>query len=657
MPKVSELTSVATQYPDLDDVPAATVLHLAIPGVGDFKGTKAQLRDVLGALTEDDIPPPETGAEIVAKIDAELGTDQWKAAPTEGAPVINDPTLGGGAASTTAAPAQASAKAYTDTAVLTLSGTTTAGLAARPTTAALALGTGAAAVGFDSSSTDIVASTVQEALQEIDASLANKPDADEVLTVDDAEEVPEGVIEDADFFLAVKQDGTYVRGSKANTAPGSVVPNIRPNSETSYAVTTADKGRLIVTTNASAVTIALPTGMPTNFAFSVCQAGAGTATVTAASGVTISGKGAASVAPPARYAAIDFAWIAADTYVVAVRAAATVSDVINPTVTAFSPIDGATNVLVGVNPQVTFSEDVTAGTGNVVLRSGGSAVETFNIATGAGDQGGTATVSGPTLTIVPGDPLDYATAYAIRIASTCIDDLAGNSYAGYADDTTWNFTTEAAPVYASVAGVRSFEIATGATRIEYDMPVTTLEDDIVLVCEASDTGLNGTLPRTPAAANYTQLFESGTSPKMRVSMKVMGASPDQTLSVGSSGTRNIGVQIVVIRAGNATLDGSVTEPGGGAEGNMAIPSRVQVAANCLAAFFLVLDDDAVDLVGPGGSWIDGGRMKTTAAVDNNCSMIFCYKAAGGSAGATVSPGTVTGGTDQWAAYHFGVAPE
>ena len=55
--------------------------------------------------------------------------------------------------------------------------------------------------------------------------------------------------------------------------------------------------------------------------------------------------------------------------------------------------------------------------------------------------GSQVTVSGTTLTINPTANLATSKQYAVQIDATAIDDLAGNSYAGITDNTTWSFTT------------------------------------------------------------------------------------------------------------------------------------------------------------------------------------------------------------------------
>jgi hypothetical protein len=117
------------------------------------------------------------------------------------------------------------------------------------------------------------------------------------------------------------------------------------------------------------------------------------------------------------------------------------------TVSTLDPADGtigvpSIDVPVGANLVATFDEDIAIGTGNITIMD----LDTpSQIAIPVGD--GQVSISGTALTIDPSTPLSPGTNYAIQIDATAIDDLAGNSFAGISDNTTWNFTTQAqAPV-------------------------------------------------------------------------------------------------------------------------------------------------------------------------------------------------------------------
>jgi methionine-rich copper-binding protein CopC len=118
----------------------------------------------------------------------------------------------------------------------------------------------------------------------------------------------------------------------------------------------------------------------------------------------------------------------------------TTLDNVNPTVFSLNPVDDSPAVAVGANFAVTFSEPVTVGTGNVRihLASDNSVVETMSI-TGPRVSGDGTT----TLIFDPISNLNISTAYYIQIDASAVDDLAGNSFAGILDTTSWSFTTAA----------------------------------------------------------------------------------------------------------------------------------------------------------------------------------------------------------------------
>jgi Ca2+-binding RTX toxin-like protein len=114
-------------------------------------------------------------------------------------------------------------------------------------------------------------------------------------------------------------------------------------------------------------------------------------------------------------------------------------DTTAPTVATFSPTDGLTNVAVGSNILLTFSEAVKFGaSGTIVIRQGsaaGTVVASYDVATNAGVN---LSISGSTLTINPSSNLGYSTDYYVTFSSGAILDLANNAFAG---TSTYNFIT------------------------------------------------------------------------------------------------------------------------------------------------------------------------------------------------------------------------
>lgn len=153
-----------------------------------------------------------------------------------------------------------------------------------------------------------------------------------------------------------------------------------------------------------------------------------------------------------------------------VNASATLPD---PLLLSSTPVDEATEIGVGATITLTFNQVVEAGTGNITLRAGGSAVEAFNVATGSGDNGGSVAFSGKTVTVTPGADMALSTAHAIQVASTAIvGTIYQTAFDGIADDTTLNFTT--------VASSLSFASAiTDSANNSLDMRYTATVDGAV----------------------------------------------------------------------------------------------------------------------------------------------------------------------------------
>lgn len=113
----------------------------------------------------------------------------------------------------------------------------------------------------------------------------------------------------------------------------------------------------------------------------------------------------------------------------------------NPAINTLSPADNATNVTVSSNLVITFSQSVTAGSGNIVIKktSDDSIVETIaansSLVTGTGST---------TITINPTSNLSGSTGYYVEIDSTAFKN-GSNFFGGINSKDAWNFTTETVP--------------------------------------------------------------------------------------------------------------------------------------------------------------------------------------------------------------------
>ena len=111
------------------------------------------------------------------------------------------------------------------------------------------------------------------------------------------------------------------------------------------------------------------------------------------------------------------------------------------TTSSFSPTDGATDQSVSTNIVITFSENITKGSGNITLRAGnpstGTIRQTIDVTSGA------VSVSGTQATINPPSDLEYEEDTYVVVDAGCFRNSDGDVASGNAIINTYNFTTEA----------------------------------------------------------------------------------------------------------------------------------------------------------------------------------------------------------------------
>lgn len=137
------------------------------------------------------------------------------------------------------------------------------------------------------------------------------------------------------------------------------------------------------------------------------------------------------------------------------------SDVTSPSPVTFSPIDNATDASISNNLVITFDEDIQVSGGRAILRNFITNVEI----------GSSSSASGNQLIVNPTSDLSENTLYYVELGSGIVKDLAGNGYAGFSGNSTWNFTTTAD---ATPPSTMTFTPASGATSVS-------VSDDLTLV--------------------------------------------------------------------------------------------------------------------------------------------------------------------------------
>lgn len=114
-----------------------------------------------------------------------------------------------------------------------------------------------------------------------------------------------------------------------------------------------------------------------------------------------------------------------------------VADTVAPTLQSMSPADNSASVALGANLVLTFSENVVAGSGAIVVHTADGA----SVATILASDTTQVSISGKTVTINPKSDLLPGTSYYVTLDGAAFQDSAHNFYAGIASADAFNFST------------------------------------------------------------------------------------------------------------------------------------------------------------------------------------------------------------------------
>lgn len=121
------------------------------------------------------------------------------------------------------------------------------------------------------------------------------------------------------------------------------------------------------------------------------------------------------------------------------------ADVVAPTLVSSLPADGTTGIAIGSNIQLTFSENIKAGSGYIEIhRADNKALVQYASVTDSS----VVTIDGKVLTYNPGANLNYDTSYFVIVAQGVVKDVNNVSFAGILTATSLNFKTLLADVAA-----------------------------------------------------------------------------------------------------------------------------------------------------------------------------------------------------------------
>ncbi|WP_340117783.1 Ig-like domain-containing protein [Pelagibius sp. 7325] len=151
------------------------------------------------------------------------------------------------------------------------------------------------------------------------------------------------------------------------------------------------------------------------------------------------------------------------------------------------PEDDAGNVSVGTDISIRFSENIQAGSGNIVIKqlSDDAIVATIDVTSAA------VTVNGDTVTVDLPEDLAYETQYYVEIDSGAFTD-GTNDFYGLSGSTAWNFTTEADTVAPEAVSFGPADDAAavpadGNLTIEFNEPIVAGNGNIVIYRASDDS--------------------------------------------------------------------------------------------------------------------------------------------------------------------------
>lgn len=124
-----------------------------------------------------------------------------------------------------------------------------------------------------------------------------------------------------------------------------------------------------------------------------------------------------------------------------------------PVIQQLVPPNAGTQVAPAPVLKVSFDENITKGTGSILIKSfsGNAIVQNIDV------NSANVTVSGALMTIDPPANLGVNTRYFVEIASRAITDSAGNPFLGISGNATWSFTTASSNTTQIFVGDHSFE--------------------------------------------------------------------------------------------------------------------------------------------------------------------------------------------------------
>ena len=194
--------------------------------------------------------------------------------------------------------------------------------------------------------------------------------------------------------------------------------------------------------------------------------------------------------------------------------------IFSPTITSFSPTDGATGVSALSSPNIvlTYNQPVNLGVGTITLRkssASGDIAESYVVGVST-----RATISNQTLTIDPTSNLDYDQEYYVVVPQGSVTNYVGGNNALL---DTYNFTTEAGPTLSSVSpGI-------GSTNVSLDTNVVFTFDKNIRAGVGTIT-----LRTVSAGGTITESYDVTSSARLTFSTSTLTIDPTSNLALNTN---------------------------------------------------------------------------------------------------------------------------
>jgi methionine-rich copper-binding protein CopC len=194
-----------------------------------------------------------------------------------------------------------------------------------------------------------------------------------------------------------------------------------------------------------------------------------------------------------------------------------VPDVTAPTISTVTPADNLIGASVSTNLTINFSENISWGTGSLILYDGSN-----NVIQTVSNGNPNANVFGSTFSYNPPSNLLLNTPYYIQIDATAFKDAANNFFAGISDNTTWNFNTN--DVTPPALTVAPFIPADNSVEVALTTPLSLTFNETV------QAG-SGEIQLYNAAGTLIEAYDVVTSPLISFAGPVVSINPtDLTLN-------------------------------------------------------------------------------------------------------------------------------